>query len=843
MPLQRSLHALCIFLFMLSCNLQRQHQLPPLEITWNVLEKDHNGSGRTLSEMILHNPSEKHNFPAEGWTIYFNSDSPQSLGEDSLYLQITHINGDFFKLTPGKLFEGIAPKESFHHKIVSRKINNVSDYGNGFYIVYDSVPDNPIVLSYRIDSELNYADDEKSLALHHFYQNQAIRELDLDKMPPILPTPYHFVRGEGAFDMNGQTTIVADNEYREQALLLADELNKLISGEISVGTTAGKNSILLQKDTNPNAEGYDLKIMPNQITISASTPTGIFYGIQSVKSMLPPAAWQSKQKNMMLPSIHIKDKPRFAYRAFMMDISRNFQPKSQILKTIDVLALYKINVLHFHFNDDEGWRIEIDGLPELTEVGARRGHTLNEEQHLFPSYGSGPNTDNPFGSGYLTRTDFIEILRYAHARNIRIIPEYETPGHARAAIKSMDVRYARLMKEGKKAEAEQYLLRDLDDRSVYRSIQGFNDNIINPALPSAYNFIEKIIDETVAMYKEAGAPLHTIHFGGDEVPEGVWEKSPAVIDLLKRDPNIESVDELWHYYFTKVNAMLKERGLYLSGWEEIGLRKQLVDGRKKMVLDPRFGNENFHVDVWNNLEGNEDLAYLLANAGYKVVLTNATNMYMDLAYDRSYHEIGQYWGGYVDIDKLFSFIPYDYYKNQRENRYGKPLPANHYDGKIRLDERSKENIVGLQAPLWSEIITSREKFEYLFLPKIFGLAERAWAPDPEWAAENDMEKTQSLYQDDWSAFIYILGTRELPKLDHYAGGFAYRIPTPGYRVVNNMVEANVLYPNMIVRYTEDGSDPTSESKQYVAPVPYSEGLKLKVFNEHGRSGRTVRVVL
>ncbi|RYE12095.1 MAG: beta-N-acetylhexosaminidase, partial [Sphingobacteriales bacterium] len=416
----------------------------------------------------------------------------------------------------------------------------------------------------------------------------------------------------------------------------------------------------------------------------------------------------------------------------------------------------------------------------------------------------------------------------------------ETPGHARAAIKSMNARYDRLMKEGKQAEAEEYLLRDLNDKSEYRSVQGFSDNVINPAVPSVYKFLEKVTDELVAMHKTAGAPLHTIHFGGDEVPGGVWEKSPAVKELIKQDTSVKNVDEVWHYFYANVNAILEARGLYLSGWEEIGLRKVLVNNRKSMVVDPRFSGENFHADVWNNLSGNEDLAYKLANAGYKVVLTNVTNMYLDLAYNQSFDEIGQYWGGFVDVNKPFSLIPYNYYKNQTENEQGKPLPVGYFNGKVQLTEMGRSNIIGIQSPLWSEIITSPERFEYLLLPKVLGVAERAWANEPNWAMEPDTAKSIKMYNQAWSVFVTRLGKVELPRLDKYAGGFSYRIPTAGFISENGQVKANLQLPGFKLRYTTDGSEPTANSKEFSGDIPDSQTINFKVFNQVGRGGRTVK---
>ncbi|MBC8984281.1 family 20 glycosylhydrolase [Pedobacter sp. N36a] len=430
-------------------------------------------------------------------------------------------------------------------------------------------------------------------------------------------------------------------------------------------------------------------------------------------------------------------------------------------------------------------------------------------------------------------------MRYARARHIRVIPEIETPGHARAAIKAMEARYHRLMKAGDKTAAEYYLLSDLKDESKYRSVQGFDDNVINPALPSSYHFLEKVTNELIAMHGAANAPLTTIHFGGDEVPVGVWEKSPAAAQLAIKDPPVPGTDELWFYFFSKLNKMLQSKSLYLSGWEEIGLHKKESNGEMKMVPEPRFFKENFHVDVWNNLHGNEDLAYKMANEGYKVVLTPVTNFYIDLASNKSFLENGQNWGGYVDVDKLFYFIPFDYYKNMKEDEEGNPANPARYKNKVGLTEAGKSNIAGLQAPLWSENIKTPEQFEYMLLPKLLGLAERAWAKDPEWALEEDLEKGKVSYDQAWSEFVNVLGKKELPRLNYYAGGFKYRIPTPGINLSNGQIAANVQLPGLIIRYTTDGKEPMASSKIYTQPIPFQKGVKFRVFDVTNRGGRSM----
>jgi hexosaminidase len=811
-----------------------------LKLTWETLENNYNNTSETYSTIRISNTSNVA-FPEKDWVIYFNSPDLREINNDKpSNLMIKQINGDFFKIYPSANFKGITAGNTLEFDVLTRSLKNITDYPKGFYIVL-SDDSKAVSLAYETKTSIDFGKNDIVLAEKIFDNNQKIKNTALDQLMPIIPSPLSYQKMGGNFVISKDIKIISNSLFENEANYLKEELEKVVNFKLVFGKSETNKIIALERKELEGKEAYELKITSEKILISASSNAGIFYGIQSLKLLFPPNSWAVKTNSISVPTVEIKDEPRFGHRAFMLDIARNFQNKIQILKVLDVLSLYKINVLHMHFNDDEGWRIEIPDLPELTEVGSKRGHTITEKDHLIPSYGSGPNVINQSGSGYLTKADYIEILKYATIRHIKVIPEFETPGHARAAIKSMNARYDKFMKMDNKEEAEKYHLRDIYDQSIYRSIQGFDDNVINPALPSVYTFIEKLIDEMLVMYKEAGAPLNTIHFGGDEVPEGVWEKSPLVKELIQNDKSITSVDELWFYYFSKVNQILKARNLYLSGWEEIGLRKAEVNGRKMMVLDPRFVNENFHTDVWNNLHGNEDLAYKLANVGYKVVLTNVTNMYLDLAYNQSYQEPGQYWGGYVDVEKPYSFIPFNYYKNQKENERGEALKLDHFNGKDKLTEGGKMNIVGIQAPLWSEIITTSDRLEYLLLPKLFGLTERSWAKDPEWATELDSTKSENLYNKAWSDFVNVISKNELQRLDNYAGGFNYRIPTAGVKVENGKIKANVQFPDLIIRYTLDGSEPTLKSKIYTEEIIDSGKVSFKVFNKSGKSGNTVRL--
>jgi hexosaminidase len=662
-----------------------------------------------------------------------------------------------------------------------------------------------------------------------------------EQLTKVFPTPVSYQEKGAPFVLDARVVITTQDDFSREAEALAGGLAPALGKKPDIGSRGDGKGIILQKNAAIPPEGYELSVKPERIRLSASTAAGMFYGIQSLKILLPATAFAGKVGSVTIPGMEVKDAPRFGYRGFMMDMARNFQPKSQVLKVLDAMALYKMNTFHFHFSEDEGWRLEIPSLPELTAIGATRAHTPDGKKSLPPSYGSGPDAKNAAGTGFYRRADFVEILKYARERHITVIPEIESPGHARAAIKAMDARYERFMKEGNQAEAERYLLRDLKDQSVYRSVQGWDDNVMDVSLPSTYAFLERVVDDLREMYREAGAPLQTIHFGGDEVPAGVWEKSPSVRKLMSQNPSVKNTDDLWYYYFGKVNQLLKARNLFLSGWEEIGLKKEVRDGKVDWVPNPAFTSQHFRVNVWKNSPGSgaEDLAYRMANAGYQVVLTCVTHLYLDLAYNPSYYEPGQYWGGYVDVDKPFYFIPYDYLRNIKEDDNGQPIDRSVIKSKQALTAAGRANIVGIEAPLWSETNRTPEQFEYKMLPKLLGVAERAWAKDPAWATEKDVAKSEGLYNQAWAAFVHTVGKRELPRLDHYAGGYQYRVPSAGAKVTDGKVAANVQFPGLVIRYTTDGTEPTAQSPVYQTPVALDKTVKLKVFTPAGRAGQTV----
>jgi hexosaminidase len=637
------------------------------------------------------------------------------------------------------------------------------------------------------------------------------------EVPPVLPTPLHMQPGPGRLLLTALPTISAPAALKNEAALAASLFpNTLPKGGPKLQLTIGK----VPGQTAP--EAYSLTINADSgIAIVGNSAAGVMYGLQTLRDLLPlPGA-----KVPALNETSIVDAPRFPYRGFQLDVARNFHDKQTVFKWLDLMARYKLNTFHFHLTDDEGWRLEIAGLPELTSIGAVRCHSAKPGVCLQPAYGSGPDPKDPSGSGYYTRADYIEILRYAKARHIEVIPEIEMPGHARAAVQAMEARYRRMQAAGRQ-DAAKYLLNDLEDRSVYRSAQYYTDNVINPGLDSSFIFIEHVIAQVAAMHRAAGAPLRTIHMGGDELANGAWEKSPASLARMRKE-KLESTADLWDYFYERVDGILRKHAVTTSGWEELAARKTRLAGRNRLIPNPRFTQRGFTAWVWNNTRGAEDLAYRLANAGYDIVLAPVSSMYMDMSYNPNPEEPGVNWNDYVELDQVYGFIPFDMLKN---------APDAARIGRDGLTDYGQRRVRGLEATLFTETVREPGRIDYLVMPRLLAVAERAWAPDPAWALEPDPDKAAALQRRAWSGFVNALGQRVLPRLDLEQPGLAYRIAPPGLLQDGEQVLVNHVLPGMTLRYTSDGSEPAADSRLVTGPIMERGVIKVAAFDRNGRRG-------
>ena len=803
----------------------------------------------------------------KNWTLFFNM-APRQIIENKTQQPalLQHINGDWFKLTPNENFN-LEPGKSItieYHGVEA--VIKETDRPLGLYFVfYDAhgaeekiveVSDYAWTPFTKPEQINRNADDEEPIPTSewNYKNNLSMQEIPASQLKQIIPSPVKIQIGSGVLNITNSLEIYYQNGLENEAKYLAASLRDLTSKEFKMSTTTSKGkSINLQlskiKVANTSKEAYQLKISEEGISIVGSDPAGVFYGIQSLRSLIPVEAYKEKSTTFTLPHVIVEDAPRFGFRGLHLDVSRNFQTKETILRLLDLISFYKINRFLFYTTEDEGWRLEIKDLPELTEVGAQRQHASGKEATvLHPAYGSGPfvKAEGKYGHGYYSREDFVEILKYATERHIKVIPELNFPGHARAAIKAMEARYERLMKEGKETEANKYRLIDPNDSSVYLSAQGYKDNVVSVARESVFHFYEKVVDEVSAMYTEAGLKLEEFHTGGDEVPEGAWTKSPLASGLMKKHPEIRDPKNLQTYFFRELTKRLKIRNLQIHGWEEVALMKT---ENGKYIPNPEFADQNVVPYIWNNMFDYPDLGYRLANAGYDVVLCNVSNFYFDLAYSKDPQEPGLYWAGFVDTRHSWTFAPFDMFKTTNKNSLGQKLnlESGGSGGKgmmivEHLKPEARKNIIGVEAQIWSETIKGKDMLEYYMLPKLIGFSESAWTSEREWETmENKAEREKSI-QVEWNVYANTLAKKELPRLSYLNGGYNYRVPTPGAVIEEGKLKANIEYPGLIIRYTADGTEPTINSPQYENPVNVTDTVLLKSFDSSGKFSRTVKLI-
>ena len=820
--------------FLSACIAGRQSQH---DLTYNVeIHTDADGQLEPVCYVNLRvSPSLDLN--RKNWKLYFNSyKNPQIDSVGAGQLTVIPVNGDL---------NYIAPTADFHMEadrlvipIRQARLRNISDFPTGFYLVYDDQPDQYYPFTNENPQYDHLVFPENVLAQEIYERNERlIPEQTLDLGSQLLPSPKAVKSNGQSYTLTNGSLIIADNPFAGQATYLTDELKKYTQLGLRTVNDPTKAGIKL-KYWNLEEEAYQLRIGNTGIEISAGTASGMFYGIQTLKRLILD---QYRDGKCILPGLEVDDRPRFGHRSLMLDVARNFLPKEKLLPVLDQMAAYKINILHFHFNDDEGWRIAIPGLPELTSFGGYRGHTADGAGYLPPSHGSGPDSASARGSGFYSRKDFVDILTYAKDRFITVIPELETPGHARAAIKSMEHRY-RTYAHTDSNKATEYLLSDLRDSSEYRTVQGWRDDAINPAMESTYRFVEKVITELALMYQDAGAELKTVHMGGDEVPAGVWEQSAAVQHLLSEHPSFKTADDLWEYFYSRVGGILAKKDIRMHGWEEIGMRRVDVNGRKKMEIVPEIRKNRYLLDVWNNVYGTgaEDLAYRLANQGFDVVLSNVTHMYLDLASTRSFYEPGMYWGGYVNPEKIFSFLPENYYRTFLRDDLDQPIDTASLRNKARLTAEGKKHIQGLQCALWSETLINEDNFDYMLYPKLIAFAERAWAPQPSWTTASN-ETFDKRYKEAWQRFNTVLWNNDLPRFDRYWAEIHYRIPAPGVKIAGNQVLVNTESEALTVRYTVDGGIPSVTDAEVNGPLKGKGIYRFKAF--HKKTGRASRMIV
>ena len=451
---------------------------------------------------------------------------------------------------------------------------------------------------------------------------------------PILPRPQQVDRQQGEYVMRGEQTVAFPDSsagahtvfrYLSEALRPAGISLKQVAPE-------AKASIRWSFSDQLAEEAYTLTITPEAISICSNpSAKGLFYGVQSLLQLLPPSAWDTKQKpakSYQLPAMNLTDAPRFAYRGAMMDVGRNFLPKEAVLKMLDLMAFYKLNRFHFHLTDDQGWRIEIKKYPRLTEKGAYRKQTqVGHCDYYFPR-----RYDGIEKRGFYTQDEIREIVRYAADRFITVIPEIEMPGHSSAALACYPELSCGLGKT--------YVVRDYYD--VF-------DEVYCPK-EHTFRFLEDVLTEVIDLF-----PSHYIHIGGDECPKKAWKKCSHCQALMKQ-LNLPDESALQSWFIHRIEKFVNSRGRDIIGWDEI------LEGG----LAPRAT-----VMSWRGEAGGIEAA----RQQHSVIMTPGEYCYFDF-YQEDPEEAPLAIGGYLPLDKVYSYNPLPGELTAEEQKYIIGVQAN-----------------------------------------------------------------------------------------------------------------------------------------------------------------------
>ena len=439
--------------------------------------------------------------------------------------------------------------------------------------------------------------------------------------PAIIPQPQSLELHAGTFTLTPATRVYADFGSRATARILTDHLAPATGCAIKpatkiFGSGPIPGAIFLttrHANTNLGPEGYELTVTPDAVVIRAPAQAGLFYGVQTFLQLLPPAIFSPGLVTNVawsIPCVQIADWPRFAWRGFMLDVSRHFFTKAEVETLLDAMALHKLNTFHWHLTDDHGWRIEIKAYPKLTAVGAwRAGVGFGFATNSTTAYGP----DGRYG-GYYTQDNIREVVKYAAARHITIFPEIEMPGHSQAALSA----YPEFSCTGGPFEPAE--------------TAGIFNGIYDPAKAATFQFMAEVLTEVSQLF-----PGSYIHIGGDEVPKDTWKNSPDCQALMRRE-GLKNEEELQSWFVRRIEKIVNARGHRMIGWSEI-LQGGLA--------------QNATVMDW--IGGAKEAA----EAGHDVVMTPTSNCYFDF-YQSSNHLAepkAAAWGGPLTLEKMYAYEP------------------------------------------------------------------------------------------------------------------------------------------------------------------------------------------
>lgn len=535
---------------------------------------------------------------------------------------------------------------------------------------------------------------------------------------------------------------------RKNAELLVDYVKRQIGIllEAQAGTAAEGAICLALGLENPNAEAYRMKVDGKGVQITGASEAGVFYGIQTFRKSLSAL----ENVNVQLPAVEINDAPRFAYRGMHLDVARHFYSLDEVKEYIDMMALHNMNRFHWHLTDDQGWRIEIKKYPKLMSVASQRSETL------VGRYGSGKYDGTPYG-GYYTQEQIKEVIAYAADRHIVVIPEIDLPGHMQAAITA----YPELGCTGGPYEV--------------RTTWGISDDVLCIGNEKSMEFVKDVLAEVAELF-----PSEYIHVGGDECPKVRWAKCPKCQALIKKlglksDANHTKEERLQSYVITEAEKFLNSKGKRIIGWTEI------LEGG----LSP-----NATLMSWIGEAGGIEAA----RQHHDVIMTPNTYLYFDYYQASDVEKEPLAIGGYLPMEKVYSY---------------EPMPSS-------LSPEEQQYIKGVQANLWTEYIPTFSQAQYMVLPRMAALAETQWSDGAKKDYQNFLKRMPRL------TMIY----------DCYKWNYAKHIfdvnvsikPAPeakALEVTLSTIPGNDIY------YTLDGSEPTADSQKYTEPFFLKNSTVLK----------------
>lgn len=484
--------------------------------------------------------------------------------------------------------------------------------------------------------------------------------------------------------------VLSANAAMAQAKLWQQAVAEDLGQEVSLDTQESASGICLQIVTTvTNPEGYQIQVTPQAIKVLASNPAGFFYALQTLRQL-----WY-QQAN--LPLLSIDDAPRFGYRGILLDVARHYLTLAQLSNFIDTMAAAKLNTLHLHLSDDEGFRLDLAEYPQLRQIGAQRGWgqaigPLALQQKNLAKVASSDElaqAETNYAGAY-TQAEIKALISYANLRQITIIPEIDIPGHSRALMKALPASFY-----------------TADDKSEY---SGYGDNALPVCLwlnKSASRFsstLSRLIASTAELFNQQTtvyALNNEISLGGDEVADGTWDKSP---DCAYAPWQKLSAQQKEQYFFTLLSADPAFNTLKFSGWHEFILGASEAVESSANISASKVG----HVWVWGKSQEALRKAVSLSNNAYPVVLDYADYLYMDMAYSQQVSEPGFYWA------------------TKAHDTYSM-LSAGMVASLTQQQSKNPALILGLEGALWTDVIPTYSQIQYMALPKIAGLAEASWS--------------------------------------------------------------------------------------------------------------------